>query len=537
MKKVFTFAFFACALAACSKTPSANAPPAHPGVLRVAVYAEPHSLNPILASNTAENFFASLAFDELVTLDANGNEVADLAERVPTSANGDIAKDGLSIRYKLRHGVTWHDGAPFSSADVAFSWQAVMNPKNNVVERRGYDQVASVDTPDPYTVVFHLKRPFAPFVDTVFSESDDPFRILPKHLLARYADINRVPFDQLPVGTGPFRVTRWAHGDRVEYAANTAYFRGRPGLSKVIALVVPDFNTATAELRSHQVDLIVTLPAPNYKILQSDPSVRLMVVKAPSYTSIEMNLQHPPLNDVRVRRAIDYAIDKQRIVSDLTAGTGTLATADLSPFYWAYAANVPTYPHDLAKAGALLDSAGWKRGAGGVRYKDGKPLAFQLAMGIGSETARAIGVKVQADLHAAGIDVNIKPYSYAVLYATQALGGILHGGKFDLAEFSWVAGADPDDSSQWMCSMAPPAGNNDVRYCNAEVDKAENDALTHFDRARRKAAYAIVQRHIATDVPMAFLYYSPLRYAMDPNLRNFQPNGISEGWNAYEWKM
>jgi peptide/nickel transport system substrate-binding protein len=306
---------------------------------------------------------------------------------------------------------------------------------------------------------------------------------------------------------------------------------------KLVVFVIPDFNTATAELRAHQIDLILTLPAPNYKLLQSIPGIRVMAVKAPTYTSIEMNLRHPPLDDAHVRRAIDYAIDKQRIVSDLTAGTGTVATADLSTFYWAYDPAVTTYPHDLSKASALLDEAGWKRGADGMRSKNGRLLSLQLAMGVGSETARGISVKVQADLRAAGIDVPIKPYSYSVLYATQALGGILHGGKFDLAEFSWVSGADPDDSSQWMCSMAPPAGNNDVRYCNPAVDRAENTALTHFDRQRRKAAYASIQQHLAADVPMAFLYYSPLRYAMDPNLQNFQPNGISEGWNAYEWKI
>ncbi|HKU66219.1 MAG TPA: ABC transporter substrate-binding protein, partial [Candidatus Baltobacteraceae bacterium] len=190
------------------------------GVLRIGLYAEPTSLNPLLATNTAENLLAGLAFDLLVTIDERGNEVPDLAAQVPTLANGGISKDGLTITYHLRRNVKWQDGAPFTSADVKFSWQAVMNPGNNVVERRGYDQVRSVDTPDAYTVVFHLKSPFAPFVDTVFGESDDPFRIVPKHLLAREPNINRVPFNRLPIGTGPFKVTRWIHGDRVEYAAN-----------------------------------------------------------------------------------------------------------------------------------------------------------------------------------------------------------------------------------------------------------------------------------------------------------------------------
>lgn len=503
----------------------------------MAVYAEPHSLNPLLASNTAENFYASLAFDELVTLDASRNDVPDLAQRVPTLANGDISKDGRRITYHLRHGVTWHDGVAFSSADVKFSWQAVMNPRNNVVERRGYDQVSSVDTPDAYTAVFHLKRPFAPFVDTVFAESDDPYRIVPAHLLARYSDLNRTPFNQLPVGTGPFRVKRWIRGDRVEYVANTSYFRGKPKLAKVTAFVIPDLNTASSEVRAHQVDVVIDLPSANYKVLRDVPGVHTLLVKAPSYTSIELNLAHPPLDDVRVRRAIAYAIDQRRLVLDLTAGTGTPATGDLSDFYWAYDGNVMKYPHDLAKANALLDAAGWKRGTDSMRSKNGKPLSLQMAMGTGSATGRGISVQVQANLRSAGIDVPIKAYDFAVLYATQALGGILHGGKFDLAVFSWVAGADPDDSSQWTCSMTPPAGNNDAHYCNPAVDRAEAAALDTFDRTQRKAAYATIQEHLAHDVPVVFLYYSPLRYATGLGVRDFQPNGISEGWNAYEWNI
>src|SRR5947209_16640581 len=166
---------------------------------------------------------ASLAFDELVTLDDKQHEVPDLAAEVPTLQNGGIAKDGKTVTYHLRSNVKWQDGAPFSSADVKFTWQLVMNPRNNVESRRGYDAVATVDTPDVNTVVFHLKHPFAPFVDTVFGESDTAYRILPKHLLATYPDINQIPFNSQPVGTGPFRVVKWIRGDRIEDVANANY--------------------------------------------------------------------------------------------------------------------------------------------------------------------------------------------------------------------------------------------------------------------------------------------------------------------------
>ena len=506
-------------------------------MLRVSNYVEPTTLNPILISNTGENFIASLAFDLLITLDDQGNDVPDLAAQVPTLANHGISKDGLTVTYHLRRGVTWQDGAPFTSADVKFSWQAVMNPDNNVVERRGYDQVKSVDTPDPYTVVFHLKQPFAPFVDTVFAESDDPFRILPKHLLGKYANVNKAAFNALPIGTGPFRIVRWVHGDHLELDANPKYFRGAPKLKRIMIYYVADDNTRAAEIRSHQIDLIIDMSAANYKLLKNNPAVKVLLVKAPSYSGIFFNFKHPPLDDLRVRRAISYAIDEGAIVRNIEHDTAVVATSDLADFYWAYEPNVMRYPFDTKKAAQLLDEAGWRTGAGGIRYKGGRPLQLQLVYGQGSETARQIGVSAQAALRAVGIDVSIKTYTYQTLYATKAEGGILNNGKFDLAEWSWVSGADPDDSSQWLCSMAPPAGNNVSQYCNPQVDAAERAALSTSDRAVRKKAYATTQRALASDAAAVFQFYPRLRYAMTPNLQNFRPNGPSEGWNAYEWNL
>jgi peptide/nickel transport system substrate-binding protein len=507
------------------------------GVLRVANYVEPTTLNPLLISNTGENFIASLAFDMLVTLDDKGNDVPDLASQVPTLSNHGISKDGLTITYKLRHGVKWQDGAPFTSADVKFSWQAVMNPANNVVERRGYDQVASVDTPDPYTVVFHLKRRFAPFVDTVFGESDDPFRIVPKHLLGKLANINKAAFNALPIGTGPFRIVRWVHGDHVELDANPDYFRGKPKLKKILVYYVADDNTRAAEIRSHQIDLILALSAANYQLLKNNPAVKVLLVKAPNYSAILFNFKHPPLDDVRVRQAIAYAINSAAMVKSIEHDTAVAGTEDLSDFYWAYDPNVTRYPFDPQKAAQLLDAAGWHTGAGGIRYKDGQPLQLQFVYGQGSETARQIGVATQAALRAIGVEAAIKTYTYETLYATKAAGGILDNGKFDLAEEAWVSGADPDDSSHWMCSMAPPAGNNVSQYCNAKFDAAERAALATSDRTIRKKAYATTQSLMASDAAGVFMFYPRLRYAMNPNLQNFKPNGPSEGWNAYEWNL
>ncbi len=525
--------------AGCSKPAGVAWRSASSNVLRVSLYAEPTSLNPLLPTNTAENFLNGLAFDLLVTVDEKGNEVPDLAQTVPTLANGGISKDGLTVTYHLRKNVKWHDGAPFTSDDVKFSWQAVMNPANNVVERRGYDQVRAVDTPDTYTVVFHLKQPFAPFVDTVFGESDEPFRIVPKHILAKYPNINTVPYNQEPIGTGPFRVVRWVHGERIEYAANPQYFRGAPKLQQIGVRIVPDSNTSEAQLRSHDTDLVIDIPTANINNLRTKPSpgAGVLLARGPAYNSILFNVKHPPLDDIGVRRALAYAVNNKRIIDTLTFGTAIPAAADLSDFYWAYDPNVPRYGFDPKKAAALLDQAGWMRGASGMRAKNGMPLSLQLVYGQGNATARQMGVQVQSDLRAVGADVAVKTYTYTMLYATKAMGGILNSGKYDLGIYSWIAGADPDDSSQWMCAMTPPAGNNATNYCNPKLDALEQDAITHFDRTRRKNDYAQIQRMLATDAPAMFQYYQRRRYALNTALTNFKPNGISEGWNAQDWSL
>ncbi|MDQ6932894.1 MAG: peptide ABC transporter substrate-binding protein [Candidatus Eremiobacteraeota bacterium] len=507
-------------------------------MFRTSTYASPNSLNPILTTNTAENFYASLAFDPLISLDQQGRQVPILAREVPTPSNGGVSQDGRRITYHLRHGVRWHDGAPFTSADVAFTWQAVMNPRNNVVSRRGYDLVTSVQTPDPYTVVFNLSRAFSPAINTLFAESDEPYRILPKHILAKYSVINAVPFNSQPIGTGPFRFARWQRGDRVEYIANEHYFLGAPKLKRIIVKIIPDDNTRVAQMRTHELDGAFTLSSAAYRDLRGVPDVKLVLPLRPSYVSVSFNLMHPPLNDLNVRRAIAYAIDKDEITRDDTYGAARVATEDLSPFYsWAFDPAVAQYPYNPQKAAQLLDRAGWHRTGRSIRAKNGQPLSLQIVYGQGSPTSKTLGVQLQAALERVGIDTQIKTYNYALLFATAQSGGIFNSGKYDLALYSWVAGADPDDSSQWSCAFMPPRGNNFTRYCNAEMDAVQQAALTHFDISRRKAAYRRSQELLARDVPAVFLYWPTQRDAINPDLKNYQPNGITEGWNAYQWAI
>lgn len=518
----------------CSKQGSSNLVP---DTLRIALPIAPTQLNPILAQNTVENFLDGLMFSLLVDIDDKGNDVPDLAEVVPTVANGGISKDGLTITYHLRHGVKWQDGYPFTSKDVVFTWRAIMNPKNNAVSHVGYDQIAAMDAPNPYTVVVHMKRVYAPAIDTIFGESDSPYRILPAHLLAKYPSINSVPFNSAPIGTGPYRFVKWMRGDSIVLAANPTYFRGKPHIENLVLKIIPDDNTTEAELRARDVDLAIEITATSYEHLKDDRGLVLSLSRAPSYTAIFFNLKHPPLDDVRVRRALALGIDRDELVRTDYFGTGTLAVADLSPFYWAYDNALAPLPYDPVQAGKLLDAAGWRLGPDGVRHKDGKPLELQFVYGTGSAGVMNVLAQVQQMLERIGVRVNPKGFNYAQLYAAAQSGGIINSGKFDMTMYAWVAGADPDDSNTWLSTMVPPVGNNVTRYENAQMDAAQRVALGTFDRATRKRAYATIESLLVRDVPGAFIGYRSLAYAYVPELQNFKPNGISEGWNAYDWRI
>jgi len=508
-----------------------------PGTLRIAVTSSPKSLNPILSTTTTEGIAESFILDPLIATDPQGRDHPVLASAVPTLANGGISKDGLTITYHLRHGVRWHDGAPFSSHDVAFSFAAIMNPNTAVSTRHGYDDIARVVTPDAYTVVLHLIKPFAPAIHTFFAHSDSPFEILPAHLLARYKSLDRIPFDGAPIGTGPFKFVRWQRGDSIEYAANDDYFLGKPKLRRIVLHIVPDENTIVNQLRTHEIDWFIQ-PTPRvYPDLKAIPGIAVRLVDFNGYDAIQFNTQAPPVDDARVRRAMGLALDKTRLVRDLTFGTTLPATEDLPSFMWAYDPGAGTKARDLPKARALLEEAGWKLGSDGIRRRGTQRLTIGFAFRPDSYTDRIRVAPIAAMEREAGIELEPKGYNTSLLYATQAQGGILASGRFQATVGPWYAGIDPDDSTQLLCNQFPPNGWNWSRYCNRKMDAAQKVALSHYDIPTRKRAYAEVEELLAEDAPFIYLWWPRQIEAINDDLKNFRPNGIVENWNAYEWSI
>ncbi len=512
-----------------AQTPAARA------TLRMISGTEPLTLNPILLTTAQDDEVFALFSDLLVVSDDRGGISPQLAARVPTLQNGDISKDGLSIAYHLRHGVKWHDGVPFTSKDVRFSWEAVMNPRNNVASRTGYDLVQRVELPDDYTAIFRLKRRYAPAVLSLFGGGSN-CRLIPEHLLGKESSLNQVDFNQHPVGTGPFKVVSWKRGQSLELAANDDYFLGKPKLSRIVVQFVPSSTTAGIMLRTHETDL-ARLDSATYREVRDDPGIRVVLTPQFAFIALQLNVSRPALHDVRVRRALAYAIDRASIVEKDTFGTGQVADGDLGPISWAHSDEVTHYPFDPAKAKALLDEAGWKTGPDGIRQKDRKRLELEMVEATGGTTGHNEDVQVQQMLHDVGIVLTIKGYAPSLVFAPASQGGVLPSGNYDAYISGWIGGADPDNASNFTCAAISPAGQNSMRYCSRTLDAAESEALGTYDLAARKRAYAEIERILSEDLPMIFLYWPKGRFGMNRALRGFATNGVTVTWNAYAWSL
>ena len=510
-----------------------------PGTLRYADIEEPISLNPLLRLDAVGTDLDMFVFGFFFNLDDKMRWVPELATEVPTYENGGISKDGLTLTYHLRRGVKWHDGVPFTARDVIFSVHAIQNPANNMQSRSGWEHVKSVDAPDEYTVRLHLDKIYAPAIATYFSESG-LYPILPAHLLEKYPNLNQVPFNSHQIGTGPFRFVKWVHGDRIELEANPDYWRGAPKLKRIIYKVIPNDNTIITQLKTHEVDAQFRAPSSLYPVIQGLPAFGYRVQLQPSmvFSHLDLNQKNPVFDDLRVRQAIAYAIDRRKILHDITHGVHIPGYANQATLSWSYEPDVVHYDYNPDKARQLLDEAGWKVGPDGVRVKDGQRLAFNLAAAAGGATGEATEVLMQEEFKNVGIAATVKNYPTVVYFAGYQQNGVLQHGLYDAALFAWVAGVDPDDESLYASYRIPPAGQNNLWWVDPAIDQAEKGALSSYDQNVRKHYYSIIQKEVAAQAVTIILYYQRQIYITSTNLKNFKPApATSSNWNSWEWEM
>ena len=520
------------AIAACSK-PGAPVTPRQAGSLRFDLAADPATLNPLFAHQDAASVelqVARLAFEPFVDLDERGRPTPALLRVLPTRENRGISEDGRTIRYELRPGVRWQDGVPVTARDVLFTLHAIMDPHNPVRSREGYELIDRAHAADPHTVIVHLRRAWAPAALTLFSYGMSAQFVLPEHLLAKQSPLDRSAFSSAPVGDGPYKFVRWNRGEGLVYEANPHYWRGAPAQKRLDIRIIPDPSTNLTLLSAGELDWNLIAPA-QQATLAGKTSIAYRRVPTATIAGVVVNLRHPPLDDVRVRRALAFSIDRQGISKKITFGKYPVTDSAQPQFSWAYDARIKLPQYNPQAADALFDEAGWKRGAGGMRMKDGKPLSLVYVQFQETTTGVRTAAFIEENLRRRGVDAQIKQISNAQLFLP--VSGILASGAYDLAYVPFTMGADPDDSAIYSCRGA----TNYMGYCNPQVDRLEQAALASPSLPARKALYGQIAALAARDIPVIWLFNADYIYAYRRGLAGFWPNAFLPTWNAARWNL
>jgi peptide/nickel transport system substrate-binding protein len=530
----------AIALAGCTTTASGPSGAAHDDVLHLADVTDPPGLNPLVTDNGRVSYYAPLIHGFLLTTDGAGKLIPDLATEVPTVANGGISRDGRTITYHLRRGARWHDGAAFGSSDVVFSYRAVMNPANNVADRTGFDRVVSISADGPFTVRVRLTHAFSPFVPSFFTlAANEPYPILPAHLLSGKADLNHDPYNSAPVGLGPYVLRSWQRGSRIVLEADPHYFRGEPAIHRIEIAIVPNVNTEQTLWQTGKIDVVIARVQQGrtfFDAVRAVPGTHVALTPHNEFDFLLFNTTHAPLDDVRVRRALVQAIDRDRIMRDLEGELHLAGDTDRLPGSFAYDASIAQPRYDSAAAARALDAAGWRL-QGGTRMKDGRALSFDFVAATETPTTGRFGLFVQQDLAKLGIRSAIKSYGYNLLYAPAAEHGIYQDGRFDLTITGWQPNAVADHSYLFRCDMRPPRGDNYGRICDAALDAAARAELTATDPAREEAGDRTIARRLVDRSELLFLGFVQDGVAYRDGLRGVVPSVTgSHLWNAWAWR-
>jgi peptide/nickel transport system substrate-binding protein len=488
------------------------------GTLRIAAYQEPTILNPYLNSQTIGSEVFDQLIQGLILVDPDGNYIPWLATEVPSVQNGGVSADGKTVTYKLRPGVTWHDGKPFTAKDVVFTWQAVMDPTNPVVTRTGFKDIEAVEAKDDATAVVRFKELYAPYL-TLFT------RILPAHVFGGQTAMEKHEYGRKPIGTGPFKFVEWVSGDHITLARHPDYWRkGQPYLDQVIFRITPSREVSVAQLKTGEVDVVWDMIEAQVPEFEGNPEIDVWAFPGVGVERLILNLsapsgpgqgnpdvKHPILGDPKVREAIELAINKKVLVDKLLYGKTTVGTSPL-PSGWAAPKLTPSeFSPDKAKR--LLDEAGWKPGPDGIRAKDGVKMQMTFSTTSGNNLRELTQQVMQEQLQAVGIALEIKNMPSAVLLGTWADNSPRSKGQFDVNMWTTNAGVDPHShlfayfhSSQIPAEANKGEGQNYARLKSDVVDKALEEAGATPDQTKRKAAYERAIKAIVEARGHIFLY-------------------------------
>ena len=458
-------------LLSCSRSPD-------PDTFVMLIESSPTNLDPRVGLDSFSEHIDSLIFDDLLSRGGDLNVAPGLAEswEVP---------DPLTYRFHLRRGVLFHNGQPLTARDVKWTFDSLLEGKIRSTKAAVYKRVDRIETPDDYTVVFHLKEPFA---GLLWNVSDGAIGIVPDGSLGEIS--------QHPIGSGPYRFVSAETDKEVVIERNGAYWGEKAKLVRVRFAVVPDATTRALELRKGSADAAINALTPDTVLtLSREPSLEVQRSPGTVLAYIGFNLRDPVLKDLRVRQAIACAFDRQQMIDYLWRGGARLARSVLPPQSWAYNGDVPVCEHDPQRARALLDGAG---------YREQNGIRFHIAMKTSTdENTRLMVAVMQQQLREVGIALDVRSYEFATFFAD-----VGHG-AFQMYGLRWIGGNEDPEIFEYAFHSAkfPPNGANRGYYSNPRVDSLLDQARVETDLPKRKAAYAEVQRILAEELPYIDLWY------------------------------
>lgn len=514
---------FVCAAAACAPVhaQAADAPETGDAFVTASL-GDPTKILPLFATDSATGAVVSLLFNGLVKYNPQLELVGDLAE------SWTVSDDGLTITFSLRPNLRWHDGVPLTSEDVRFTYQKLIDPQVRTPFSSDFELVESVDAVDARTVRVRYKEPFVPALESW------GMGIIPKHLLET-GDINTAAVLRAPVGHGPYRFVRWKTSELVELAANPDYFEHRPYIDRYLIRTIPDQATQFLELLTQGVDDMNLTPL-QYRRQTGSEFVRRAYTKFEyptfGFTFIGYNLQDARFSDVRVRQAIDLAVDKQGLIDGVLMGLGTAATGPFPKESWAHDPSITATPQNLDAARALLAEAGWRdTDRDGWLDKDGTVFRFTLMTNQGNEVRRQVAEIVQQQLKAVGIDVKIRIIEWSTFVHE-----FIDKRRYEAILLGWNLSRDPNGLYDIFHSSKTKEGEyNFGNYANPEVDRLLELGRREFDRDERVKIYQQIHRLIYRDQPYCFLYVPSALPIVASRFRNVIATPIGIGHNFIDW--
>lgn len=461
-----------------------------PNVLVVGQIAEPASLDPHVSTAANDFRIAVNLYDGLVR-----NKSGTLEIEPALATDWIISDDGLEYTFNLREGVSFHDGTPFNAEAVKFNFDRMLDETHPFADTGPFplsfffSSVENVEVIDDLTVRFTLNEPFAPFMSNLAS---------PTGLIVSPAAVEQYGADygRNPVGTGPFKFEEWQSNTRVVASRNDDYWDGAPALEAAIFRPITDANTRVAEMLSGGIDVLLETPPDNVAQFRDDANYLVVEAVGPHVWYVMLNAKEGPFTDVRVRQAVNYAVNKESLVNDVLQGTAEVSAGPIPPaFNWAYNEGVDPYPYDPEMAKQLLAEAG----------AEGASLTFLVTEGgSGMLDPVPMGTAIQADLAAVGLDVEIQTYEWNT-FLSEVNPGL--EGKADMAEMAWMT-SDPDTLPFLTLRTAAwpeEGGFNSSYYSNPEVDALLDQARVATDQAERADLYKQVQEIAHEDAPWLFV--------------------------------